>query len=1515
MESMNCSTSSVQEGEGDVEIAESIYIQGIKRALSIDQLIQDIKRVAVEKEKELDEAEARLKEREKNGYNLLQDVDPEDLLPYDFKQKASSRMWIKDIFLEEEEYMDDSSDSEVTQEEYRDMLRLHVRKKKSRAELEANSMLSRYMYYSSDFVTGDDKWSAHCKSFKNLKKKKRSRNNEKMKPKKYHEKSLGNYKKKGGEEGKKDGNDSDNDVDSYSSLPTAQFSSLNPRNSGTNGQNQSTQAKKKKQATVDNIRKRIWKFIAKKEIPKAYRLKSQIRSNNVTQVKKISRECMRRQRASAAISVKFSKDKIGKARRITREMQLFWKRYSKVEKVHRKKAKKHALEQIRLDEELREAKRQQRKLNFLISQTELFAHFISKKLNKQSVDVGEDTEVKSILRNIENDYVNSDSLHVSVSENIQEENEVDDHDGSYYCDKAMKNVKRALEMQNDLTTSFETTKEENDTSFMDSYSLMNPSISTNEEVDQPSLFQGILKSYQVKGMNWLINLYEQGINGILADEMGLGKTVQTIAFLGHLAEKINIWGPFLVVAPASTLNNWHQEFSRFFPDFKVLPYWGNTSDRKVLRKFWNQKVSQHSERLSAPFHILITSYQLVISDVRYFQRIKWQYMILDEAQALKSSSSVRWKILLDFKCRNRLLLTGTPIQNTMAELWALLHFIMPSLFDSHEEFNEWFSKDIENHIENKVNIDEKQLSRLHIILKPFMLRRLKRNVENELSEKIEIRVHCSLTPRQSALYVGIKKKLKLDDLFKSTGSTIVSCSSSTTLMNIVMQFRKVCNHPDLFERREVISPTQVTLPTYLLPRLLYRDGILCRINPGKRKLLYNDLNIHHPCNVHQDLVQDSTTKTFSFLRILRLNVDEYWYVMIRDVWFQWLVINTIETCTLMHYFSKMFKTHSFPNFFDAKDVPVSNVDFLPTTSHKQTSMTKHSSPCNSPTPDRADTLLVVHVNSNLSAFNSHSPFRKLLFTQGASTFYKHGTQIIYLQARQDDSLTEKQLHSAGKQKKWNISSELIQCFTPRSFQQFYRSPIFAKPCKIYCCDRTAFNEINSGLDFGGNTKNLLYGPNCVNDSFSLAPNPLQSLFSKERVTGKGLTSFSPPNGWSNIQIPSKDYLITDSGKMYALDVLLRRLKQDGHRVLIYSQMTKMIDLLEEYMWYRQHTYMRLDGSSRISERRDMVANFQTRDDIFVFLLSTRAGGLGINLTAADTVIFYDSDWNPTVDQQAMDRAHRLGQTKQVTVYRLVCEGTVDERILQRAEEKSVIQRMVIAGGNFRPDTLKPKEVMSLLLDDKQLANRLKMKKEENRGEGLPYKGKKRGRKTNAEREAEKQKQSKLLPEQGLSSEHVTITHSAANTPTSSKSTPGNNQGKSLSTSSPTDLDTLEAYFDSAQSSPVSEMSGCSDLRGLDEDQLIVVDDTSPPALVPTEILKGKRGTGRGRGRPRIRPLMPEVQKRSYVRASTTIARGKCRGIRRGRKVITGRAAAMAGKIIIYLYLHVLSCSLCQVLLW
>lgn len=219
--------------------------------------------------------------------------------------------------------------------------------------------------------------------------------------------------------------------------------------------------------------------------------------------------------------------------------------------------------------------------------------------------------------------------------------------------------------------------------------------------------------------------------------------------------------------------------------------------------------------------------------------------------------------------------------------------------------------------------------------------------------------------------------------------------------------------------------------------------------------------------------------------------------------------------------------------------------------------------------------------------------------------------------------------------------------------------VWAPPISYSCSDRSFYFKHNDSLN-NSRVKTMLLG--LQNDS-SLMQEKNTEFYSS---TYRSWTS-------SCIWVPDLGKLLSDSGKLKQLDILLTKLKQEGHRVLIYSQMTKMIDILEDFMLYRKHRYIRLDGSSKLSERRDLVEDWQTKPELFVFLLSTRAGGLGINLTAADTVIFYDSDWNPTMDQQAMDRAHRLGQTKTVTVYRLVTKNSIEERILKRAKQKHAVK--------------------------------------------------------------------------------------------------------------------------------------------------------------------------------------------------------------------------------------------------
>lgn len=211
------------------------------------------------------------------------------------------------------------------------------------------------------------------------------------------------------------------------------------------------------------------------------------------------------------------------------------------------------------------------------------------------------------------------------------------------------------------------------------------------KIRTPFLFRGNLRPYQQAGLEWLASLYNNDTNGILADEMGLGKTIQTISLLAYLACEKGMWGPHLIVVPTSVILNWEMEFKKFFPGFKVMTYYGNQKDRKEKRRGWNTENS---------FNVCITSYQLVLADQHIFRRKAWHYLILDEAHNVKNFRSQRWQTLLGFNAQRRLLLTGTPLQNNLMELWSLLYFLMPAGmqaegtgFANHKEFSEWFSSE------------------------------------------------------------------------------------------------------------------------------------------------------------------------------------------------------------------------------------------------------------------------------------------------------------------------------------------------------------------------------------------------------------------------------------------------------------------------------------------------------------------------------------------------------------------------------------------------------------------------------------------------------------------------------------------------------------------------------------------------------------------------------------------------------------------------------------------------------
>lgn len=811
---------------------------------------------------------------------------------------------------------------------------------------------------------------------------------------------------------------------------------------------------------VDARRTKEWKSVIK-GVKKVHLALVNYGAVYAAQCKKISTICARELRRGLSKTSKTNP--VLKSKRIYKELSGCIKRNEKDMKDKNRKAERAEVERKKKEDEEKEDQRQKRKFEYLLSQTELFSHFILNK-NKGGL-VAEEPKAECSL---DGDYDNTKGYEAAV---LQRE-KIREFDSQKPRKKVRENRETHVEQH------------------------------IGKYISQPSILTCELKEYQLKGLSWLVSLYDKGINGILADDMGLGKTIQSIALLAYLYETEDVSGPFLIVTPASTLHNWSQEFSKFLPSFKTCCFWGSTSERREMKKQFRSS------------NVIITSYQTAVTDEKVLRKVKWQYIVLDEAQAIKSSSSQRWKTLLSFKARNRLLLTGTPVQNSMQELWALLHFIMPTLFDSLAEFSDWFSKEIEASVTLKKAVDEKSLQRLHAILKPFMLRRHKSDVIHELSQKTQIDLYCELSYRQKVLYKKITK----------------SCTSME-MENLMMQLKKVCNHPDLFEKLEPSCGLSLELS----------DGLGDVIEFGRSKM-----NIEIPSLIAQDAFESFVKKEQELVKRIRV-------------------------------------------------------------------------------------------------------LRQAVNEEGVNGWYLRGSLDFRYGGDVFRSVREAGRAVLSNKKGLEECGALVWELGRRSENEMYNA-------QQYVC--------------------------CMDPVIATTPQLMSNMIDIPEIEMEDV--YLPLD--RTIHVPPLNTFISDSGKLMLLDQLLPKLKAEGHRLLMYFQMTKMIDLMEDYLVKKGYTYLRLDGSSKISNRRDMVKDWQTNDK-FIFLLSTRAGGLGINLTAADTVIFYDSDWNPTVDQQAMDRAHRLGQTRNVTVYRLITKDTVEEKVLESANRKDEIQKMVIHGNVFEGEHL------------------------------------------------------------------------------------------------------------------------------------------------------------------------------------------------------------------------------------
>ncbi|KAL9537738.1 hypothetical protein MBANPS3_011512 [Mucor bainieri] len=718
----------------------------------------------------------------------------------------------------------------------------------------------------------------------------------------------------------------------------------------------------------------------------------------------------------------------------------------------------------------------------------------------------------------------------------------------------------------------------------------------------PFLLRGTLREYQHVGLDWLASLYNNGLNGILADEMGLGKTIQTIALLAHLACEKQVWGPHLVVVPTSVILNWEMEFKKWLPGFKIMTYYGSPKQRKEKRVGWSKENA---------FHVCITSYQLVLQDQNMFRRKAWQYLILDEAHHIKNFRSQRWQVLLNFNSRRRLLLTGTPLQNNLMELWSLLYFLMPNGvsqdmpigFANLKEFQEWFSHPVDRMIEgsNSSALDQESraaIQKLHTVLRPYLLRRLKADVEKQMPEKHEHIVYCRLSKRQRYLY----------DDFMGRGKTRETLASGNflSIINCLMQLRKVCNHPDLFEERPILTSFAMD------DHVQFRGQCLETLIRTRLPLTTPDEQL--------DL---------SFLNLV---------VTDSKVMSQGVADDTLRLEVTKHIMTEI-ANHQ-------KRISVAESRAVTATSHYQ-DLKRYAK--------YREMQTHLHAVSRWQAIHYVNHFR----------------------------CAQRPLYDAN----------LLALLAPSLHYMFSHNPRqYLDHCEaLYRAVSSYKDRISSNahvLDqFGFVTpKVVIHAERRRADTIQPWPQPSDSVQTLLRsATSVENDIFHPIASRLSIAFPDKRLLQYDCGKLQKLAQLLRTLAAGGHRALIFTQMTRVLDVLETFLNMHGYRYLRLDGATKVEQRQVMTEHFNNDKRIMCFILSTRSGGLGINLTGADTVIFYDSDWNPSMDKQCQDRAHRIGQTRDVHIYRFVTEFTIEENIFKKANQKRMLDNVIIQEGDFTDD--------------------------------------------------------------------------------------------------------------------------------------------------------------------------------------------------------------------------------------
>uniref|UniRef100_A0A224YXM9 E1A-binding protein p400 n=1 Tax=Rhipicephalus zambeziensis TaxID=60191 RepID=A0A224YXM9_9ACAR len=1039
---------------------------------------------------------------------------------------------------------------------------------------------------------------------------------------------------------------------------------------------------------------------------------------------------------------------------------------------------------------------------------------------------------------------------------------------------------------------------------------------TQVQTKVPWLLKHSLREYQHIGLDWLVTMHDKKLNGILADEMGLGKTIQTISLLAHMACDKGIWGPHLIVVPTSVMLNWEMEFKKWCPAFKILTYYGVPKERKQKRQGWTKPNA---------FHVCITSYKLVVQDHQAFRRKKWKYLILDEAQHIKNFKSQRWQMLLNFQSSRRLLLTGTPLQNSLMELWSLMHFLMPSVFQSHREFREWFANPVTGMIEGSSDYNESLIKRLHKVLRPFLLRRLKSEVEKQLPKKYEHVVMCRLSNRQRYLYDDFMSQTKTKETL-ATGNFM-------SVINVLMQLRKVCNHPNMFEPRPILSPFRMDGLVYYTAssvydickydpfkhvsfsalNLLLADVELCltafaahrikkfqtschfvetieshpppppRCPPGKirlhirtstpsaqsgaaraaaspmaaaghhgphhQRLVAASGAHHHTAGMvvrpgHQGVPGGGTTFTMARHGAVLTQAHHHPGGLQQQPQQQRLVVvSTPGTVTPRahspvvaaapssaggggsgeYMLQLVQKSNTLAGaggqpvmgspitlqiqqpahgtgparvavpFGIGRIVQTTTGQHLLLTPAQQTPQTmadgtgalqqqQHQtvmlatsagqtvvrtttalsqmgrvvtsaagSPASTPVSTTAGAkpvLRVAPLNANsqtthvgvTKTVNAKTTVVAPVKSSGATSTTESSSQrspyyLDTLESRRRQQRREK-LRLLGHTNALRCAAcptygrDLVEAVTVvHDTRPVVRSP-WGGTGYVACLNAPSQGETQLWR-YTRTLRSMVRTPPQLLDELRdmidrfvfavpkvTAPriemrvsHPSPSSINAERVLEERLRDELGPRCaflhpvMCNLQtqFPELRLIQYDCGKLQVLDKLLWQLRGGQHRVLIFTQMTRMLDVLEQFLNYHGHTYLRLDGSTRVDQRQALMERFNADRRIFCFILSTRSGGIGVNLTGADTVVFYDSDWNPTMDAQAQDRCHRIGQTRDVHIYRLISERTVEENILKKANQKRMLGDLAIEGGNFTTAFFKHNTLKDLFGTDFDMA--------------------------------------------------------------------------------------------------------------------------------------------------------------------------------------------------------------------